>query len=450
MKSIIILLLILNALINLPAQAIEVAFEEDPRLPIVYLNVALKKGAVHDPEGQSGITRFMSEMLLRGTAKKLKKDLDLALDQLGAKLEAETQPESVLLRGAVLSSELDRFLDLLTEIITEPSFDLKEMMKLKSETVSAIMEELGNDRTLGVKRFESFLFQGHPYGNPVMGVSKDVEHFSREQLNAHYERVFQEKDLLIVGTGHARPEQLNAWGEKLALLRPNRPEAIPEARLTTPAQPDTMRLLIIDKPDRTQTQINVGQVGLKMTDPDYFPIYLGNHAFGGGSFSARLMVEIRVKRGWSYGAYSFFRHGTQPKSWQYWLFPALKDTPQALETSLSMLSDLKEKGITQEEFDFAQRSLINSAGFRYNTPKKRVENKLIERTLGLPDGFMKSFDKQLSEVTLNQVNTALNKFIEPDHIAIAVVGTAKGLREKLAQTVKMDPEQVKVVKYTTE
>jgi predicted Zn-dependent peptidase len=113
-----------------------------------------------------------------------------------------------------------------------------------------------------------------------------------------------------------------------------------------------------------------------------------------------------------------------------------------------MAEDLKANGITPEEFDFAQRSLVNSAGFMFNTPKKRVENKLLERTLDLPDGFMKSYGPELQKVTLAQTNQALKDFLKPDKLAIAVLGTAKDLKEPLAKAAGVPVDKVEVVPYT--
>src|SRR5688500_1513374 len=100
-------------------QAAEVSFEKDPKLPIVYLNAAFKAGAVTDPASQSGMTNFMGEMLIRGTKSRTKEQLDLALDQMGARLEVETRAEALIFRGAVLSSQLEPFLKLVTEVLTE-------------------------------------------------------------------------------------------------------------------------------------------------------------------------------------------------------------------------------------------------------------------------------------------------------------------------------------------
>ena len=187
-----------------------------------------------------------------------------------------------------------------------------------------------------------------------------------------------------------------------------------------------------------------------MTHPDFFPLHVANYAFGGPSFSATLMMEIREKRGWSYGASSGFRFGLEPRLWSLYLFPAEKDTAPALEYSLKLLQDLKEKGLKPEDFEFAKRSMINSVGFMYSTPSKRVENKLLEKTLNLPDGFMKSFGEQIQKVQLSEVNTALKNFIQPDRVTISVLCTAKDLKDSLTKAAGVTPDHVQVAPYTLE
>lgn len=430
------------------AQAVEVSFEEDPSLPIVYLNVAIRAGAVADPSGQSGLTNFMGEMLLRGTRNRTKEQIDLALDQIGARLEIETRSEALILRGAVLSSQLDPFLDLVKEIITQPSFPESEIRKLKAETVSHILEELGSDSTLATRRFTKILFRNHPYGKPVIGTIKDINALTRDQIAQQYSRLANNSLMLAVGTGDTSRGKISTWVNDLF---PNqKASGNKEFKVTAPENPPAKRLVLIDKPDRTQTQINAGQIGVLLTNPDFFPLYLGNYAFGGPSFSARLMVEIRVKRGWSYGANSNFRHGLQPRSWQVHLFPAAKDTVAATAYTLKLVDQLKESGITDQEYQFSKQSLVNKSGFMYDTPKKRVENKLLEGTLNLPDGFMKSYGEKIGKVELAQVNAALRKFLKPDQLTVTVLGTAKDLKEPLAKAVGVPLDKVEVIPYTQE
>jgi predicted Zn-dependent peptidase len=121
-----------------------------------------------------------------------------------------------------------------------------------------------------------------------------------------------------------------------------------------------------------------------------------------------------------------------------------------LSYTLKIIDDLKTNGITSGQFEFAKKSLINSAGFMYNTPGKRVENTLLERTLNLPAGLMKSHADQIASLKLDDVNSALRTFIQPDHLTIAVVGTAKDLKAPLAKAAGLSESAVDVRAYDAE
>lgn len=152
--------------------------------------------------------------------------------------------------------------------------------------------------------------------------------------------------------------------------------------------------------------------------------------------------------GWSYGAYSYFKDASQPKLWQYYLFPASKDTLQALKLTLDMTKEFQKTGITEAEFESAKRSLVNNAGFNFNTPLKRVENTLSEHLLGLPEGFWKDFGEKLSDLSRSEVNSAVSSFIKPDQLAISVLGTASQLKSGVAKTLGIDEKEIQTVSYS--
>ncbi len=444
MKKIILVLILFPWI----SYAIDISFEQDSNLPIVYINFAIKTGSVSDPKGQSGLTNFMGEMLLRGTRLRTKEQIDLAIDQMGANIDIDARQESTIIRCAVLSSQLHPFLKLLKEIITEPVFPEHEIRKLKSEIIAGILEELGQDMSLAKRRFLQFLFHGHPYSNPLMGKVKDIEALTRTQIAQHYNKVFQDSLFLLVGTGNAEPTLIADWARSVVRDLRTKPETMP--RLSTPKVAQKRRFIIVDKPDRTQTQILIGQEGVLLKEARYFPLHIGNQAFGGSSFLSRLMQEIREKRGWSYGASAKFDFGTQPRSWIVHLFPASKDTADALGLTLKMIDDLQKNGITQNEFQMFQEKIINSAGFMYNTAAKRVENKLMEKTLDLPEGFMEKYAQEAKRVTLNQTNEALKAFIRSESLTVMVLGTAKDLKETLAKAAGIDASQIEIIPYTAE
>ncbi len=431
------------------APAMEVLVEKDSRLPIAYLNVVVRTGSIADPAGKTGLTNFVGDMLLRGTQRHTKEEIDLMLDQWGASLGVETRTESMVVRGAVLSARLPEFLALVREVLSQPLFPEGEISKLKQETISGILAQQGNDHALSSRKFGQFLFERHPYGRPVDGVPSEVSSFDRATLVQQHRQVFTSEALFVLGAGDVTLSTLKGWSDQLASSLPAKPlSSLPTA--SQPQLPAGRRLQIVDKPDRTQTQILIGQSGVRMTDPDYYALYLGNVAFGGGSFTSRLMQEIRVKRGWSYGARSSFRFSLQPRSWQVHLFPAEKDTPAALATTMAMIDELRRNGISEKEFDLAKQSSINNAAFLNDTPKKRIENRILEETLNLPQGFFAHLSRNLAKVSLVQVNQALSRFILTDRLAITVVGTAARLKGELAEKAGIPEGQVLVVPYTSE
>ncbi len=428
------------------AHAAEVEVERDARVPISYVNLVVSGGSVSDPADRLGLTRFMAEMLMRGSRRHTKEQIDLMLDQWGAQLGVETRAEYMIVRGAVLSRKLPEFLALIDELVLDPVFPESEIRKLRTETVSSLLSEQSNDHGLSTKQFTRFLFKGHPYGRPVAGTISNVEQIQRTDLVRHHERLMNRDRLLFLGAGDIEPAGFRKWADSLSARMPGRQ---PLPVISTPETSTTRRLQIVDKPDRTQTQIEIGQEGTLMTDPRHHALYLGNTAFGGGSFLSRLMQEIRVKRGWSYGASSAFRFGVQPRSWQVHLFPAEKDTPAALAHTLAMIESLREKGITREEFELARQSSINSAAFINDTPKKRIENRILEKTLGLADGFFENFKDRLEAVTLEEVNRALKEFLRPEGLTISVLGTASRIQPELEKVAKLAPGQTVVVPYTS-
>jgi zinc protease len=427
----------------------QVLFEKDETLPLVYLDLAIPLGYASDPEGQLGLARFTAEMMLRGSQSKTKIQLDRALDQMGATLEVEVRAEAIVFEGAVLSEYLEPFLKLLMEVLTQPAFPEGEIHKLQSETLSTIQEEIGHDASLAAKHFNRYLFHGHPYGKSALGKTKDVSHFTLEKVRAHYQKLFKNRAMILLGTGWADPSRMEAWAQELEKGLQDGSEAW-SYTVPLPKNASKRRLVIVDKPDRTQAQIFGGQVGVSMTDPRFFPLYLGNHAFGGGSFSATLMVEIRVKRGWSYGASSGFRTARHLGSWRFHLFPAEKDLPAALGLTWKLLEQLKNEGITKEAFEFAQQSLVQRAGFMYNTPQKRMENRLQEQIFGLPLGFVRTFAESLQKVSYRQVCEVWKDFLNTDHLVMVVVATSDRVKAALSSELGIALDQIEVVPYTAE
>jgi zinc protease len=431
-----------------PAAAAEFFFEKDRSLPLVYVTAAFRGGSTQDPESKSGATQMMGHLMLRGTKNKTKQQIDLALDQMGASIDFETRGEFCAFRGVVLSENLPAFLSLLQEVLTAPSFRAQELEKLRAEAVSALLNELNQDRSLVRLRFDEVFFKGHPYAKPSAGKIRDIQSISAQDLQKQYQNLISTKNLILLAAGDASDAAFSSFLREMSEKRnvDSTLQPVPEFKNT----PTRTRIVIFDKPDRTQTQVLIGQKGISFSSKDLDALQIGNHAFGGAGFQARLMIELRVKRGWTYGAGSSFKLGSAPHSWKIGFFPKNADTPPAIHEALRMIRDLQKNGITEEEFKASKQSILNSAGFNYNTPAKRMENRLTEVVFGLPEGYFKDYADRIEKISRSAVNEALARFVSPDHLMIGLVGTASISRSALARELGIPEKDIEVQSYQKE
>jgi zinc protease len=428
--------------------AAEFYFEKDRSLPLVYVTAAFRGGSAQDPESKSGATHLMGRLMLRGTKNKTKQQIDLALDQMGASIDFETRAEFCAFRGVVLSENLPSFLDLMQEILTQPSFRMQELEKLRAEEVSKLMNELNQDRSLVRLRFEEVFFKGHPYAKPNTGKIKDLQTLSASDLQKHYQNLIQSKNLIVLAAGDSNESTFASFLRGIADKRGSDAHIQPVPEFKTP--PNRLRVVIFDKPDRTQTQVLIGQKGISFNSKDLDALQIGNHAFGGAGFQARLMIELRVKRGWTYGAGSSFKLGSSPHSWKIGFFPKNSDTPPAIREALKMIRDLQKNGLTEAEFKASKQSIVNGAGFAYNTPAKRMENRLTEVVFGLPEGYFKDYAERIERISREEVNEALARFVSPENLMIGLVATASLSKAAIAKELGIPEKDIEVQSYQKE
>jgi zinc protease len=183
-------------------------------------------------------------------------------------------------------------------------------------------------------------------------------------------------------------------------------------------------VVIIDKPERTQTQLFIGTLGARTRDRHLFPLICSNTAFG-GTFSGPLMQQVRAVRGWSYGAYSRLLHSTQRDAWYMWTAPASEYAADCAALQLDLFERWVEDGISNAELGFAQRYLINSHCFDRDTPSKRLEARIDIELLGIPRSYVDDYDELVARVTPKQANEATRARISSRDLTIVAVATAR-------------------------
>ncbi len=177
-----------------------------------------------------------------------------------------------------------------------------------------------------------------------------------------------------------------------------------------------------------------GGLGTHPRDPDHVPLLVANTVFG-GTFTSRLMQEVRVKRGWSYGAASRAGFDRQRDAFSMSAAPSAADAAGCLTLMMDLLSDWRRTGITQAELDFAKKYLVRSHAFEVDTARKRVHQKLERALYDLPEDYHATFLDKVQSATLDQANSAVRERVSQDDVVMAVVGTHAEVGEALSKAV---------------
>jgi zinc protease len=247
-----------------------------------------------------------------------------------------------------------------------------------------------------------------------------------------YARHYCRANAVVAISGDVEPEEGRAIAERL-LARLPEGQAVPDPVPPPPVRPGRT-LVFVDKPDRTQTQMVVGGLGTHARDADHIPLVLANTAFG-GTFTSRLMQEVRAKRGWSYGAYSRVGFDRQRDAFTMWTAPAATDAASCLALKLELLSAWRGSGITGEELEFVKRYLVRSHAFEIDTARKRVHQPLEEVLFDLPEGYHARYLESVQAVELSGANAAVERRIPEDNLVVGVVGTHAEIGDAVAKAI---------------
>ncbi len=408
-----------------PSSASNILIETSHALPLISFSVATKAGAVLEPAGLEGLTRLSGRLMRRTGGGREAHEIDARIDALGASLSVDVSASAVAFQGTVIRRSFEPLLEILADVLARPGLAEAELGRLVRETEAELVETLDDDRGLARRWFRKKLFEAHPYSRPVGGTTESLRRIRREDVCATAARIANANGLIVALSGDIEREEAERHAATLlSQLSAGAPfsETTPD-----PVVAPGRRLVLVDKPERTQTQILIGGLGTHPRDPDHTALLVGNTIFG-GTFTARMTQEVRSKRGWSYGAYSSLPVDRRRQSFSMWTFPKAEDAAPCIQLQLEMLHELRDKGVTKKELAWAKKYLQRSHAFAIDTPAKRVGLKLDAALYELPERYYEDYLARVAAVSLEQVNAALRERLPERDLLIVVVGTAADIR----------------------
>lgn len=401
-------------------------------VPLASVRAVFRGGAEIEPAGMNGITAVTVEAMRRGAGKRSAAQVDLDLDFLGASLSSGTNRQSAFFSLEFLSKTAPEAMAILGDILTQPAFPEEEIRKVLAQTADRVRSFKDNPAAAVGLYFNGFFYPpGHPYRHSGGADELSVARINREEIQKHYRRMATGKNLIFVAAGDFDPKQFAPLARRIAEALPPGdalpPAAVPDVRL------ERARVLLVDKPDATQTYFRIGMPGIHRRHPDRPALLVANTLFG-GRFTSLLNDALRVNAGLTYGANSILDLDRLTGAIAIHSFTPTATTVKAIDLALEVLRRFAAQGVSQEQLDSAR------AYIKGNFPTDRLETSdqlcsiLADLEIfGLGRSDIDGFFPQLDALTVETVNAAIRRRFTAENLQFCLIGNASAIEKQVAK-----------------
>jgi zinc protease len=295
-----------------------------------------------------------------------------------------------------------------------------------------VLDEIrDDDSALATRWFDWLCSPGHPYGRTSLGTEASLERIERAVAVDLWKREVVAENLVIGVAGDIDEATSTRLVERLVQRVGTAPAPAKISANGEHGAARGRRTILVDKPDRTQAQIRIGHLALGYGHPDTAALALAEAVFG-GMFSSRLMQEIRVKRGWSYGAGCALRRSRLPHWFEIWTAAAIDVAGSAVALTLELLADYAAHGPSDDEVDFARSYLVGAMPFHVATARQRMQLAVRDAVFDLPTGYTANLPQALRQLTAPDVRAACARHLRPADAVTVAVTTAAQAQQALA------------------
>ncbi len=402
---------------------------ETREVPLVTMRLLLPIGSVHDIPGKEGIASLTARLLLKGAAGKTAEEISETVEGMGGELEAEAARDYTLINGNFIARDLEFGLGIMADVLLEPDLPEEEIEREKGIISAEIRRNRENPYHFTSIQFIKLIAGDHPYAHPVSGNAGSVGSITRDDINGFHGDYYSPAGaiLAIVGDVDSKKalklveKEFGGWKGS-------------EAELTVPKLAEKRfpgrRVVIIDKKASTQGQIRIGNIAVGRDTPHYFPITVANSVLGGG-FTSRLMREIRVVRGLSYGARSVTYQFKDGGLFLVTTFTKNETLREAIDVALDELGKIRNVKIDEEELESSKRYISGLFPFRIET-NNHLARWLTEIAFyGLEKGFVEDYRSKISEVTSEEAQDVARSYFHVDDCMIVLLADYEAVKDQL-------------------
>jgi zinc protease len=410
------------------ANGAQVYLVESPAIPMVDVQIDFDAGSRRDPADKAGLAsatagQFSKGIQAQGTDPALDENaLSEAWADLGASFGAGAGSDrmSFSLRSLSYPDLLGKAAALAARQLGAPAFPEDIWLRDRQRIAASLKEANTRPATIAGRAYASAVYGDHPYGFEM--TEESIARISSADMKALYAGLMAPCHAKVSIVGALNRAQADALVTQLFSRLPSRTCAplatVPEVRAL--AQPQERRIPF----DSAQAHVFIGQPGYKRTDPDFFPLTVGNYILGGGGFVSRLTTEVREKRGLSYSVYSYFSPGLHAGAFTLGLQTRPDQAQQAVQVSREVLAKFVAEGPSEAELQAAKDNLIGGFALRIDSNRKLLDNVANIAWNGLALDYLDTWTQQVEKVTVAEIKAAFARKLQPEKMVTVVVGGA--------------------------
>lgn len=395
---------------------------EDHNIPFTALELQFKGGSSLEAPDKRGVVNLMTATLEEGAGEMDSKAFAEARDALAAGISFDSGADSVGVSAKFLTENRDQAIELMRAALVNPRFDQDAVDRVREQVLSNLRANEKDPGTLASEKFDALAFGDHPYATTGDGTIETVTKLTRDDVVAAHKAALARDRVFVAASGDITAEELGKLLDRL----------LGDLPATGAPQPDTAPWLlppgvtVVDFPT-PQSTVFFGQLGIPRDDPDFFPAFILNEVIGGGRFTARLMTEVREKRGLTYGIGTYLVN-MEHADMLLGQFSASNDkVAEAIKVVQQEWGRLVSEGVTPEELETTKTYLTGSYPLRFdgNGP---IASILVGMQMdGMPIDYVTTRNAKIEAVTAEDIKRVAARLFKPEALQFVVVGQPEGM-----------------------
>ena len=407
------------------SNGMKIVIVEKPGLPVVAQGLLIRAGGITDPADKPGVASLTATMLSEGTTTRTSQQISDEMEFLGSQVRASASREFATLSAETLTSHWQHALDILADVAQNAVFPADEFDRVRSERLTDLSRIPDSPQAIAGRASQALLFgAGTRYGHPISGTEAALKTFSRDDLASHHAAYYAPENATLLLVGDISQDEaikqaestFGGWQPGAASDSDGDADGTPEDGTTT--------IYLADKAGAPQSVIRSGYLTVPRQHPDYLALNLLNYILG-GQFSARLNMNLRQDKGYSYGYMSGIDWLTVPSALSAGGSVQTEVTKESVAETIKEFEEIRgARPVTQEEFDDAVNGILRGLPNQFET-HGQVLNQLVRLVaFDLPDDYFTHYAGEVSKLTLDDIHRVAESHIKSGALKIVVAGDA--------------------------